>query len=300
MWVALAVTAWTVSLVLSYGNTAVSLPDIENEDFIKDCVRSHNKFRSEVNPRASDMLYMTWDPVLARVAKTWARNCQFAHNTQLHSSFKLHPNFSSLGENIWAGSLPQFSASSAITAWHNEIEYYEFRTQKCTWVCGHYTQVVWAASYKVGCAVQFCPSIHGTNIHDGAFFICNYGPGQYRGQPYTEGSSCSACPKDDQCLDNLCSDKEYPSVALIMTTNKLSTQDLLNFWKTKKTCEVSTVSCRVVIFTPLPQHFFSQLSEPVISLPVPPPFISFTAVLLGELRRMQPLRNEPLLRVSAY
>uniref|UniRef100_A0A673U4D8 SCP domain-containing protein n=1 Tax=Suricata suricatta TaxID=37032 RepID=A0A673U4D8_SURSU len=163
--------------LLSYGNTAVSLPDIENEDFIKDCVRSHNKFRSEVNPRASDMLYMTWDPVLARVAKTWARNCQFAHNTQLHSSFKLHPNFSSLGENIWAGSLPQFSASSAITAWHNEIEYYEFRTQKCTWVCGHYTQVVWAASYKVGCAVQFCPSIHGTNIHDGAFFICNYGPG---------------------------------------------------------------------------------------------------------------------------
>lgn len=57
MWVTLAVTAWMVSLVPGYENT-VSLPDIENEDFIKDCVRFHNKFRSEVYPRASDMLYM--------------------------------------------------------------------------------------------------------------------------------------------------------------------------------------------------------------------------------------------------
>lgn len=58
MRVTLAVTAWMVSLVPSYENTAISLPDIENEDFIKDCVRFHNKFRSEANPTASDMLYM--------------------------------------------------------------------------------------------------------------------------------------------------------------------------------------------------------------------------------------------------
>ncbi|XP_058597967.1 glioma pathogenesis-related protein 1 isoform X1 [Neofelis nebulosa] len=200
----LAMTAWMVSLVSSYENTAISLPGIENEDFIKDCVRFHNKFRSEVNPTASDMLYMTWDPALARVAQTWARNCQFVHNVQLHSSYKLHPNFSSLGENIWAGSLSLFSASSAITNWYNEVQYYDFRTQKCTKVCGHYTQVVWAASYKVGCAVQYCPSVHGTSISHGALFICNYGPGQYRSWPYREGSTCSACPNDDKCLDNLC------------------------------------------------------------------------------------------------
>ncbi|XP_053440426.1 glioma pathogenesis-related protein 1 isoform X2 [Nycticebus coucang] len=55
---ALATAAWVVSFVSSYSYTTKTLPDIENEDFIKDCVKMHNKFRSEVNPTASDMLYM--------------------------------------------------------------------------------------------------------------------------------------------------------------------------------------------------------------------------------------------------
>ncbi|XP_032500261.1 glioma pathogenesis-related protein 1 isoform X4 [Phocoena sinus] len=58
MRVTLAVTAWMLSVVSSSSSPANTLPDIENEDFIKDCVRMHNKFRSEVTPKASDMLYM--------------------------------------------------------------------------------------------------------------------------------------------------------------------------------------------------------------------------------------------------
>ncbi|XP_059970256.1 glioma pathogenesis-related protein 1 isoform X2 [Mesoplodon densirostris] len=140
MRVTLAVTAWMLSVVSSSSFPANTLPDIENEDFIKDCVRMHNKFRSEVTPKASDMLYMTWDPVLAQIAKAWARNCQFAHNIQLKLPHKLHPNFTSLGENLWTGSLHLFSVSSAVTDWYNEIQYYDFKTQKCDKVCGHYTQ----------------------------------------------------------------------------------------------------------------------------------------------------------------
>uniref|UniRef100_A0A8C6RNX8 SCP domain-containing protein n=1 Tax=Nannospalax galili TaxID=1026970 RepID=A0A8C6RNX8_NANGA len=74
----------------------------------------------------------------------------------------------------------------------------DFNTRKCKKVCGHYTQVVWADSYKVGCAVQFCP-------RDGAHFICNYGPaGNYPTWPYERGAVCSDCPKDDMCLNKLC------------------------------------------------------------------------------------------------
>lgn len=54
----LALTAWVVSVVSSYSYSTNTLPDIDNEAFIKDCVHMHNKFRSEVKPRASDMLYM--------------------------------------------------------------------------------------------------------------------------------------------------------------------------------------------------------------------------------------------------
>ncbi|EPQ18877.1 Glioma pathogenesis-related protein 1 [Myotis brandtii] len=205
MRVTLALTAWTVSVVSSYSYSANSLPDIDNEAFIKDCVRIHNKFRSEVKPAASDMLYMTWDPVLAQTAKAWARKCQFSHNVQLKTPHLLHPNFTSLGENIWSGTQSIFSVSSAITSWYNEVEYYDFKTRRCSKVCGHYTQVVWADSYKVGCAVQFCPTVTGLKFPNAAHFICNYGPaGNYPTLPYKKGSTCSACPQNDNCLDNLC------------------------------------------------------------------------------------------------
>lgn len=210
----LAATVWMVFVVSCYAYTRNTLPDIENEDFIKDCVRIHNKFRSEVKPAASDMLYMTWDSALAQIAKAWAETCQFKHNVQLKSPHRLHPNFTSLGENIWTGSVSIFSVSSAITNWYNEIQYYDFKTQKCQKVCGHYTQVVWANSYKVGCAVQFCSRVSGfETLSDGAHFICNYGPaGNYPTLPYNKGATCSACRRNDTCLDQLCANPQRDKV----------------------------------------------------------------------------------------
>lgn len=58
MRVTLAVTAWLVSIVSSYSYSGSSLPDINNETFIRNCVHIHNKLRSEVKPTASGMLYM--------------------------------------------------------------------------------------------------------------------------------------------------------------------------------------------------------------------------------------------------
>uniref|UniRef100_A0A0D9QVK6 GLI pathosis related 1 n=1 Tax=Chlorocebus sabaeus TaxID=60711 RepID=A0A0D9QVK6_CHLSB len=214
MRVTLATIAWMVSFVSSYSHTENILPDIENEDFIKDCVRIHNKFRSEVKPTAGDMLYMTWDPALAQIAKAWARNCQFSHNTRLKPPYKLHPNFTSLGENIWTGSVSLFSVSSAITNWYDEIQDYDFKNRICKKVCGHYTQVVWADSYKVGCAVQFCSKVSGFDaLSNGAHFICNYGPGgNYPTWPYKRGATCGACPNKDKCLDNLCVNQQRDQV----------------------------------------------------------------------------------------
>ncbi|XP_040089805.1 glioma pathogenesis-related protein 1 isoform X3 [Oryx dammah] len=140
--VTFAVTAWMLSVVSSSSSPANTLPDIKNEDFIKDCVRMHNKFRSSVTPAASDMLYM----------------------------------------------------------------------------------VVWANSYKVGCAVQFCPRVSGFEaLINGAHFICNYGPaGNYPTWPYKKGSTCSACPKSDNCLDNLCTNPQRDKVTRTYINLKLS------------------------------------------------------------------------------
>ena len=95
-------------------------------------------------PTLSYLFLQTWDPLLAQIAKAWASHCEFAHNKRLKPPYKLHPNFTSLGENLWTGSLSIFSVSSAITDWYDEVKYYDFKTRKCNKVCGHYTQVrIW-------------------------------------------------------------------------------------------------------------------------------------------------------------
>ncbi|XP_038612064.1 glioma pathogenesis-related protein 1-like [Tachyglossus aculeatus] len=218
----LRVIAFSVLSVCSYSDKQNSLPDIDNEDFIKDCVQTHNKLRSEVNPPASNMLYMTWDPDLAKTARAWAKTCQFKHNVYLKEPKKIHPSFLSVGENIWTGSLSAFSVSSAIQSWYNEVQYYTYKTRSCTKMCGHYTQVVWATSYKVGCAVQFCPQVSGgkglTNV---AHFICNYGPsGNSPTAPYKAGAACSACNENENCVNKLCRDSSWKADWELFTRNR--------------------------------------------------------------------------------
>ncbi|XP_038235975.1 glioma pathogenesis-related protein 1-like [Dermochelys coriacea] len=185
------------------------LPDIEDTQFIKKCVNAHNNFRSKVNPPASNMFHMSWDSALAKSAKAWAKRCHFDHNVYLKVRGKVHPNFTPVGENIWTGSLSLFSVSAAISKWYNEVTDYDFETHYCTRMCGHYTQVVWATSYKVGCAVQFCPSVTGfKGLTNGAHFVCNYGPaGNYPTQPYKTGAACSDC-NGEKCVDQLCENPE--------------------------------------------------------------------------------------------
>ncbi|NWR90778.1 GLIP1 protein, partial [Furnarius figulus] len=171
-----------------------TLPDIQDPEFIDECVQTHNQLRSEVNPPASNMLYMSWDPDLAKTAKGWAKKCQFRHNIYLREPGKTHPRFTSVGENLWTGSLSAFSVKRAIAAWYSEVNVYTYETHRCTKVCGHYTQVVWATSYKVGCAVHFCPRVAYSSMTNAGHFICNYGPaGNYPTRPYLKGPACSAC-----------------------------------------------------------------------------------------------------------
>ncbi|XP_025894315.1 glioma pathogenesis-related protein 1-like [Nothoprocta perdicaria] len=197
----------------SYGSYGPStLPDIGDPTFINECVSTHNRFRSEVIPAASNMLYMSWDPDLAKTAKGWAKKCIFEHNIYLKEPGKAHPNFTPVGENLWTGSLQIFTAKQAITSWYNEVNDYTYETNSCRRVCGHYTQIVWATSYKVGCAVHFCPRVTGFSGTNAAHFICNYGPaGNYPRRPYERGAPCSMC-HGDQCANKLCKNAERDKV----------------------------------------------------------------------------------------
>ncbi|XP_054256243.1 GLIPR1-like protein 1 [Indicator indicator] len=180
-----------------------TLPGIRDKTFIKECVQVHNDFRSKVQPPASNMRYMTWDAALARTARAWAKRCLFEHNIYLSKERQCHPNFTSIGENLWVGSHQAFTVTNAIKLWYDEVSSYNFTTQECTKVCGHYTQVVWDHSHKIGCAVTYCKEVAG--IPDAANFVCNYSPsGNFPRKPYIQGKSCSNCEKGDTCENNLC------------------------------------------------------------------------------------------------
>ncbi|NXG46628.1 GLIP1 protein, partial [Psilopogon haemacephalus] len=171
------------------------LPRTEDAEFIAACLRAHNSLRSRVSPPASDMRLMSWDAALAKTAKAWAEKCKFKHNIYLKMPGKVHPSFTPVGENIWTGTARIFSVEKALKDWFDEVRSYDFSTNSCTGMCGHYTQVVWAESFKVGCAVHFCRTVEDfPGLLGAAHFVCNYGPaGNYPRQPYRAGQPCSAC-----------------------------------------------------------------------------------------------------------
>ncbi|NXT86809.1 GLIP1 protein, partial [Anhinga rufa] len=153
----------------------------------------------------------SWDAALAKSAKAWAKKCKFQHNIYLKVPGKVHPTFTPVGENIWTGTATIFSVDAALTSWFNEVSSYNFKNNRCTGMCGHYTQVVWAESYKVGCAVHFCNTVENfPELVKGAHFVCNYGPaGNYPRKPYEAGQPCSGC-SNEKCVDKLCAPPYNP------------------------------------------------------------------------------------------
>ncbi|XP_053384400.1 cysteine-rich venom protein-like isoform X2 [Mercenaria mercenaria] len=168
--------------------TASGVSD-ENKQTILD---AHNTARRSVSPTASNMMLMTWDDEIANTAQRWAENCVLGHDGSYDRY--AYGRFS-VGQNLAMG---QADWSSAIKAWEDEKDDYDFTTNRSPngKEIGHYTQMVWAKSSKIGCGYARC---HTTN-----YYVCNYGPGGNSGgdKPYVSGQTCSACP--NKCNNGLC------------------------------------------------------------------------------------------------
>lgn len=134
----------------------------------------HNIARMQVNPAAaSPMPLLTWDEELAEFARGYTANCVWEHSD------------SPWGENLYAGTSGNGLSASAVDGWVSEVDDYDYASNSCSNVCGHYTQVVWADSLRVGCGVTYCPNPSGLPWA-GYILSCNYDPpGNFRGQrPY--------------------------------------------------------------------------------------------------------------------
>uniref|UniRef100_A0A8C5KHP5 GLIPR1-like protein 2 n=2 Tax=Jaculus jaculus TaxID=51337 RepID=A0A8C5KHP5_JACJA len=161
-------------LLVGPGLNSKSLPHEEDTNFINQYVNLHNDLRATVFPKAKNLRFMTWDVALARTARAWGKKCLFEHNTYLDKTGMGHPTFRDIGENMWAGHEDGFTASTVIRSWFEERKLYNFEKGVCVGDCSHYIQLVWAKSYKVGCAVTPCSKVG--NFTKAALFICNYAP----------------------------------------------------------------------------------------------------------------------------
>ena len=132
-------------------------------------LREHNKERQLLN-----IPDLVWSSELAEYASDWALQLAEA-DAGIH-----HRDANQYGENIsWFSSAPD-TYSEGVTLWNDEKKYFKYKAIGNDWAkTGHYTQVIWKNTQRVGCGCALGAS--GT-----FFFVCNYDPpGNYVGQkPY--------------------------------------------------------------------------------------------------------------------
>ncbi|KAI7885307.1 PR-1-like protein, partial [Lichtheimia hyalospora FSU 10163] len=101
----------------------------------------HNKFR-----KLHGSPPLTWDDNLATYAVQWSKECVIKHSGGPY------------GENIAKG---PGTWEEAITDWYNEQAQYDFSNPGWTEETGHFSQLIWKSTSKVGCGAVYCPNLGG-------------------------------------------------------------------------------------------------------------------------------------------
>jgi uncharacterized protein YkwD len=146
---------------------------------------AHNQWRSKIG-----VPDLKWSDELAASSWQWADQvaqggCNIRHSTTVHGE---NIYFAGAAYNSDGTSFTQkVSAQDVVDAWGKEMNNYDYESNSCHGVCGHYTQVVWQSTAAVGCGMAVCND--KTQI-----WVCQYYPrGNMIGQrPYsrkTEGDA---------------------------------------------------------------------------------------------------------------
>lgn len=119
---------------------------------------AHNAVRARVGVPP-----LTWSDQLQGVAQQWA-------DSLLASGEFRHREKSNYGENLCDVRGGRASPAQVVDDWTTEAKDYDAEKNTCRAgvVCGHYTQVVWRNTKRVGCAAA---SARGREV-----WVCNYDP----------------------------------------------------------------------------------------------------------------------------
>ncbi|KAA8518834.1 hypothetical protein F0562_016392 [Nyssa sinensis] len=114
-------------------------------------IAAHNLYRQKVK-----MPPLKWDQSLARYAQRWAEerinDCsQHTHSKGPH------------GENMLWEQYDELNPDGVVQVWFDEQPNYDHQNLRCkcspndsSCMCGHYTQLVWSTTKRVGCGNVTC------------------------------------------------------------------------------------------------------------------------------------------------
>ena len=111
---------------------------------------------------------LSWDPVLSAAAAAYAQ--QLAASGRFEHSDR-HAR-RGIGENLWMGSHGAFSPESMVGGWAAEKRWFVPGTfpnnsRTGSWEdVGHYTQMIWPSTQRVGCAIASSGRID--------YLVCRY------------------------------------------------------------------------------------------------------------------------------
>jgi hypothetical protein len=141
-------------------------------------VAAHNQARSgPLDPTPSPALPpVCWDAALADAAFGYLSRCAGSgglvpHNDNRSDDYAALGGSGYVGENIYGSSGNSVTPEQAITLWMSEAPDYDYAANNIG-DAGHYTQIVWRSSVRIGCAIVDCPAFTYHNT-----ILCDYAPG---------------------------------------------------------------------------------------------------------------------------
>lgn len=153
-----------------------------SKDLINAFVAAHNaaRARADLNPLPSPALpQVSWDPLLADAVYNYLSKCVASddgalveHNMSRSSDYQaLGGTDSYVGENIYGTTGTTVAPADAVNAWMSEASSFDYSKPNYA-TAGHYSQIVWRTSVRIGCAIVNCPNAHANNT-----VLCDYAPG---------------------------------------------------------------------------------------------------------------------------
>jgi uncharacterized protein YkwD len=133
-----------------------------SKEFLKEALKAHNNCRAKHGVKDLDL-----DDDLCQVAQAWAN--------QLAEQDKMAHSNNGYGENVFWTSTPTTTGTLPVDSWYAEIKDFNFKKIDHQPGTGHFTQVVWKGSKKLGIAYASTKS--------GTYVVANYEPaGNFLGQ----------------------------------------------------------------------------------------------------------------------